>query len=150
MGKLSLVWWPFISTAFWHPSVKTDAVLGRTEVGFALEIFVSIVIFIVSLQYWRICGYQILGPRIDYTNCKSEKMRLELKMLPCSLVPNRGLAEKLIYKSLFVKYCCFESNTLFYGAGNSVVCFYFLTLLDVLAFFYLLCELKEKDTNLHL
>lgn len=68
--------------------MKTVAALGRTEIGFALDIFVSIIVYLVSL----IDGYKILGPQIEYANCKSEKMRLELKMLLCSPVPNRGLA----------------------------------------------------------
>lgn len=74
--------------------MKTDAALGRTEVGLVLDIFVSIVIFLVSSKCWRVGGYKILGSQIEYINCKSGKMRLELKMLPWRPVPNRGLAKK--------------------------------------------------------
>lgn len=74
--------------------MKIDVVLGRTEVGFALDIFVSIIIFLFSLQYWKVGGYQILGSQIKYTDYKCEKMRQELKMLPHRPVPNRGLAKK--------------------------------------------------------
>lgn len=139
MEKLLLVWWPVFQQLFdirlWRLMLHWGG--QRTKVRFAVGTFVSIIIILVSLQCWRTGGYQIVGLQIEYTNCKSEKMGLELKILSCSPVPKRGLAKKLIYKSFSVKYCYSESNTFFYGAGNSVPCFYFLTFLALLEFFYL-------------
>ena len=123
----------FVSTAL-TSCCEDWSCIGEESVGFPLDIFVSIVVFLLSLQYWRIGGYQILA--LEYTNWKSGKTRLELKLFPCSSVPNRGLAKKSSYKSHFVKYCYSQPNTFFYGAGNSVVCFYSLTFLTLLAFFY--------------
>lgn len=80
LGETGFVSFTFIAplTTFW------DVTVGKTEVEFALDFSVNIITFYFSLQYWRIVGYWILGPQLEYRNCKSEKAILDLKMPPCN------------------------------------------------------------------